>query len=309
MSGRVRAAGGWGDTAASSHGSGRFGEQDLHLFNEGTHYRVYRKLGAHLTVVDGQEGVTFAVWAPNAESVTVMGDFNGWDKARHPLRLLGGSGIWQGFVPGLGRGAVYKYHVRSRLNGFAVDKADPVAFRQETPPRTGSVVWDLDYTWGDATWMRERGQRNSVASPLSIYEVHLGSWRRVPEERNRPLGYREMALPLADHVQEMGFTHVELLPLMEHPFYGSWGYQTTGYFAPTSRYGPPQDLMFLVDTLHQRGIGVILDWVPSHFPPTSTASPTSTAPTSSSTPTGGRATTRTGTASSSTTGATRSAAS
>jgi 1,4-alpha-glucan branching enzyme len=195
-----------------------------------------------------------------------MGDFNGWDKARHPLRLLGASGIWQGFVPGLGPGAVYKYHVRSRMNGYAVDKADPVAFRQEPPPRTGSVVWDLAYAWSDGEWMRQRGERNSVARPLSIYEVHAGSWRRVPEERNRPLGYRELAGPLADYVQEMGFTHVELLPLMEHPFYGSWGYQTTGYFAPTSRYGSPQDLMFLVDSLHQRGIGVILDWVPSHFP-------------------------------------------
>jgi 1,4-alpha-glucan branching enzyme len=161
---------------------------------------------------------------------------------------------------------VYKYHVRSRMNGYAVDKADPVAFRQEPPPRTGSVVWDLAYAWSDGEWMRQRGERNSVARPLSIYEVHAGSWRRVPEEGNRPLGYRELAGPLADYVQEMGFTHVELLPLTEHPFYGSWGYQTTGYFAPTSRYGSPQDLMFLVDALHQRAIGVILDWVPSHFP-------------------------------------------
>jgi 1,4-alpha-glucan branching enzyme len=242
------------------------GEQDLHLFNEGTHTRLYRKLGAHLAAVDGQAGVTFAVWAPNAERVSVMGDFNGWDKARHPLRRVGASGIWQGFVPGLGPGAVYKYHLRSRLNGFVVDKADPVGFRQEPPPRTGSVVWDLAYSWGDAEWMRTRAERNSVGKPISIYEVHTGSWRRVAGEGNRSLGYRELALPLADYVQDLGFTHVELLPLMEHPFYGSWGYQTTGYFAPTSRFGPPQDLMFLIDTLHRRGIGVILDWVPSHFP-------------------------------------------
>ncbi|HEX9187442.1 MAG TPA: 1,4-alpha-glucan branching protein GlgB [Vicinamibacteria bacterium] len=243
-----------------------FGEQDLHLFNEGTHTRLYRKLGAHLTAVEGRPGVTFAVWAPNAESVSVMGDFNGWAKGRHPLRRVGASGIWQGFVAGLGPGAVYKYHVRSRLNGFVVDKADPVGFRQETPPRTGSVVWGLDYSWGDAEWMRTRAERNSVGKPLSIYEVHAGSWRRVAGEGNRSLGYRELAGPLAEYVQDVGFTHVELLPLMEHPFYGSWGYQTTGYFAPTSRFGPPQDLMFLIDTLHQRGIGVILDWVPSHFP-------------------------------------------
>jgi 1,4-alpha-glucan branching enzyme len=266
MNGKASTASGEGGNVTPSRESGLFGDQDLHLFNEGTHYRVYRRLGAHLTAIDGREGVAFAVWAPNAESVSVMGDFNGWDKTSHPLRLLGASGIWQGFVPGLAPGAVYKYHVRSRLNGFTVDKADPVGFRQETPPRTGSVVWDLGYSWGDAEWMRQRRERNSVRKPISIYEVHLGSWRRVPEDGNRPLGYRELAGPLADYVQEMGFTHVEFLPVMEHPFYGSWGYQTTGYFAPTSRYGPPQDLMFLIDTLHQRGIGVILDWVPSHFP-------------------------------------------
>jgi 1,4-alpha-glucan branching enzyme len=266
MKGRTRAAGNEREAAIPSRESGLFGEQDLHLFNEGTHTRVYRKLGAHLTTIDGQPGVAFAVWAPNAQSVSVMGDFNGWDKTSHPLHPVAASGIWQGFVPGLGAGAVYKYHLRSRLNGYAVDKADPVGFHHEIPPRTGSVVWDLGYSWGDGEWMQQRGERNSVAKPMSIYEVHLGSWRRVPEEGNRPLGYREAAGPLADYVQEMGFTHVELLPLMEHPFYGSWGYQTTGYFAPTSRYGPPQDLMFLIDTLHQRGIGVILDWVPSHFP-------------------------------------------
>jgi len=242
------------------------GEQDLHLFNEGTHRRAYRQLGAHLTTLQGVEGVSFAVWAPNAESVAVMGDFSGWDKSRHSLRPVGSSGIWKGFVPGVRRGAVYKYHVRSRFDAYAVDKADPFAWRQEAPPRTGSVVWDLEYEWGDAAWMRERGARNALSSPMSIYEVHLGSWRRVPEEGDRYLTYRESATQLADYAQDLGFTHVELLPVMEHPFYGSWGYQTTGYFAATSRYGTPQDLMFLVDTLHQRGIGVILDWVPAHFP-------------------------------------------
>jgi 1,4-alpha-glucan branching enzyme len=266
MKGKPRARTGEGPKASGRRRSALFGEQDLHLFNEGTHVRVYDKLGSHVEAVDGAEGVVFGVWAPNAESVSVMGDFNGWDKSSHPLRPVGASGLWQGFVPALGQGAVYKYHVRSRLNGYAVDKADPVAFRQETPPRTGSVVWGLDYAWGDAEWMRERAGRASRTKAMSIYEVHLGSWRRVPEDGNRSLGYREIAAPLADYVQDLGFTHVELLPIMEHPFYGSWGYQTTGYFAPTSRYGTPQDLMFLVDTLHQRGIGVILDWVPSHFP-------------------------------------------
>ncbi len=246
--------------------SGSIGEQDLHLFNEGTHRRAYRQLGSHLATVDGRRGASFAVWAPNAESVAVMGDFSGWDPSRHPLRPVGGSGIWAGFVPDVAQGAVYKYKVRSRLQGYAVDKADPFACRQEAPPRTGSVVWDLAYEWGDAAWMTERRARNALTSPMSIYEVHLGSWRRVPEEGERFLTYREMAPQLAGYAQDMGFTHVELLPVMEHPFYGSWGYQTTGYFAATSRYGTPQDLMFLVDTLHQRGVGVILDWVPAHFP-------------------------------------------
>jgi 1,4-alpha-glucan branching enzyme len=245
---------------------GLLGEQDLYLFNQGSHDRVYQKLGSHLATLDGKEGVAFAVWAPNAESVSVMGEWNAWNKTTHPLRQISLSGIWQGFVPGLAQGTTYKYHLRSKLNGFVVDKADPFAFRQELPPRTGSVVWDLDYAWNDAAWMRERKDRVALGAPMSIYEVHLGSWRRVAEEGNRSLTYREAAVQLADYVGHMGFTHVEFLPLTEHPFYGSWGYQTTGYFAPTSRYGSPQDLMFLVDTLHARGIGVIFDWVPSHFP-------------------------------------------
>jgi 1,4-alpha-glucan branching enzyme len=253
--------------AGEVRGFSRVGERDLHYFNEGTHYRVYEKLGAHpVTSPEGEPGVAFAVWAPNARSVSLMGDFNGWSRDRHPLRARGNSGIWEGFVPGLGRGSIYKYRVRSRLSGYEVDKADPFAFRHETPPRTGSIVWDLDYEWRDAAWVKARKSKRGLASPMSIYEVHLGSWRRVPEEGDRSLSYREIAPLLADYAESMGFTHVELLPLAEHPFYGSWGYQVTGYFAPTSRYGTPQDLMFLVDHLHQRGIGVIFDWVPSHFP-------------------------------------------
>ncbi|ABS27266.1 1,4-alpha-glucan branching protein GlgB [Anaeromyxobacter sp. Fw109-5] len=242
------------------------GELDRHLWNEGTNHRAYRTLGAHPQTIDGAAGTSFTVWAPNAERVSVIGDFNGWDKERHPLRRIDDSGLWQGFLPGVGKGAVYKYHLRSRERGYAVDKADPFGFMHETAPGTQSIVWDLAYAWGDDAWMRARRERNGLASPMSVYEVHLGSWRRVPEEGNRPLTYRELAPLLADHVAALGFTHVELLPVTEHPFYGSWGYQTTGYFAPTSRYGTPQDFMFLVDTLHQRGIGVILDWVPSHFP-------------------------------------------
>jgi 1,4-alpha-glucan branching enzyme len=261
-----RREGGAGAEGSGVLAAGAPSDADRHLWNEGTNHRAYRALGAHLATVDGVEGTSFAVWAPNAERVAVIGDFNGWDKERHVLRPLDGSGLWHGFLPGVGRGAVYKYHVRSRQHGHAADKADPFGFLHETSPRTGSVVWDLAYAWGDEAWMRDRRERNSLRSPMSIYEVHLGSWRRVPEEGNRSLTYRELAPLLAAHAAEMGFTHVELMPVTEHPFYGSWGYQTTGYFAPTSRYGTPQDFMFLVDTLHQRGIGVILDWVPSHFP-------------------------------------------
>ncbi len=242
------------------------GEQDLHLFHEGTHLRLWERLGSHARALDGEDGTSFGVFAPNAEAVSVVGDFNGWDAKRHPLARVGESGVWEGFVPGVHRGAVYKYHVASRQNGYRVDKADPYAVRQETPPRTGSVVWDLDYRWRDEKWMAARAERQSYAAPISIYEVHLGSWRRIPEEHHRPLTYREMARSLADHALGLGFTHVELLPVMEHPFAGSWGYQTTGYFAPTSRFGSPQDFMYLVDTLHRAGLGVILDWVPSHFP-------------------------------------------
>ncbi len=248
------------------HGETLLSEEDLYLFNEGSHYRMYRLLGAHPCARGGVPGVHFGVWAPGAEQVSVMGEFNGWSKNRHRLHPRGCSGVWSGFFPGIPIGAAYKYHIVSRDNDYSVDKADPFAFYQEVPPRTASLVWDLDYHWRDRAWMQQRRHQNGLSAPMSIYEVHLGSWMRVPEENDRPLMYRELAPRLADHVQRMGFTHVEFLPLTEHPFYGSWGYQTTGYFAPTSRYGTPQDLMALIDYLHQRGIGVILDWVPSHFP-------------------------------------------
>jgi 1,4-alpha-glucan branching enzyme len=241
-------------------------DDDLYLFNEGSHFRLYEKLGAHLLTVEGVEGTYFSVWAPNAEQVAVVGDFNGWDTSSHPLRPLGQSGIWQGFISGGTKGMIYKYHIVSRHDGYRVDKADPFAFYSEVPPRTGSVVWDLDYDWGDDEWVAKRGHRNALDGPVAIYEVHLGSWMRAPEEGARPLTYRELGPRLAEYVRDMGFTHVEFLPIMEHPFYGSWGYQTSGYFTPTSRYGSPQDFMYLVDQLHQNGISVILDWVPSHFP-------------------------------------------
>jgi 1,4-alpha-glucan branching enzyme len=242
------------------------GEDDLYYFNEGAHYRLYDKLGAHALTSNEIAGTYFAVWAPNAAQVCVMGDFNGWHNESHPLQLRAQSGLWEGFVPGVGEGARYKYHLLSKHGGYQVDKADPYGFYHETPPQTASIVRSLWYTWGDQAWMAERAGRNALDAPMTIYEVHLGSWRRVPEEGNRSLSYRELAPILAAYVQRLGFTHVEFLPVMEHPFYGSWGYQVTGYFAPTSRYGTPQDFMYLIDTLHQHGIGVILDWVPSHFP-------------------------------------------
>ncbi len=241
-------------------------DQDLYLFNEGSHYRIYDKLGAHLTTASGQPGAYFGVWAPNARDVSVMGSFNEWNAHTHPLHARGNSGIWEGFVPAAGKGALYKFHIVSQQHGYVGDKADPFGVFHEKPPRTASVIWDLQYDWADQAWMKTRAQKNSLRAPISTYEVHLGSWMRLVEEHSRPLTYREMAPRLADYVQRMHFTHVELLPVMEHPFYGSWGYQTTGYFAPTARYGTPQDFMYLVDYLHQRGIGVILDWVPSHFP-------------------------------------------
>jgi 1,4-alpha-glucan branching enzyme len=233
---------------------------DLYLFAEGTHGQLAAKLGAHVRA----DGASFAVWAPNAERVSVIGDFNGWNAESHPLEPVRSSGIWSARVEGAHAGQTYKFHIRSRHAGYRVDKADPFAFRAETPPKTGSIVWDLTYDWNDVEWLASRAERSALSAPISIYEVHLGSWRRGTD--GGWLDYRDVAPQLADHALDLGFTHVELLPIMEHPFYGSWGYQTTGYFAPTGRFGTPQDLMFLIDHLHQRGLGVILDWVPSHFP-------------------------------------------
>jgi len=241
-------------------------DEDLHLFNEGTHARLYGKLGAHRAKIGNCEGTYFAVWAPNADRVSVIGNFNAWDRESHPLSRRANSGIWEGFIPQADKGALYKYFMRSRLMGYNAEKADPFSVFNEIPPKTASIVWDLDYAWGDRDWMAGRRERNALSKPISIYEMHLGSWRRVPEEGNRSLSYREIAPLLVDYLRQTGFTHVEFLPLMDHRFFGSWGYQITGYFAPSGNYGTPQDLMYLIDALHQKGYGIILDWVPSHFP-------------------------------------------
>jgi 1,4-alpha-glucan branching enzyme len=242
-------------------------DHDIYLFREGNHFRLYDKMGAHRTTVGDQKGTHFALWAPNAEAVSVVGDFNDWNPRANPLGpRWDSSGIWEGFIPGVGKGDLYKYHIVSKHNGYEVDKGDPFSFTWEISPKTASRVWDLDYDWNDGDWMKSRHRFTGLKSPFSTYEVHLGSWRRVPQENHRFMTYRELAGTLVSYVKDMGFTHVEFLPVMEHPFYGSWGYQTIGYFAPTSRYGTPQDFMFLIDSLHQNGIGVILDWVPSHFP-------------------------------------------
>ena len=238
---------------------------DLHLWNEGRHERIHEKLGAHVHKVGEVAGVAFAVWAPNAEGVSVVGDFNGWDGRRHMMRALGSSGIWELFVPGLIAGERYKFEIRTAGGGLVL-KTDPFAASMEAPPATASIVYQSSYQFADTDWMNARRERSASRSPMAIYELHLGSWRRVPEENYRPLTYREIAPLLADHIEYLGFTHVELMPVMEHPFTGSWGYQVTGFFAPTARYGTPDDFRYLVDYLHQRGIGVILDWVPAHFP-------------------------------------------
>jgi 1,4-alpha-glucan branching enzyme len=240
-------------------------DDDIYLFNEGSHFRLYDKLGSHV-VAGTSPGAYFAVWAPDAEQVFVVGDFNGWNKSSHPLAPRGQSGIWEGFFPGIGKGALYKYHVASRFQGYRADKADPLSIFNEIPPKTASIVWDLDFAWSDADWMANRHRCNKLDKPMAIYEMHLGSWRRVGHEGNRSLSYRELAPQLADYLERLGFTHVELLPVMDHPFFGSWGYQVTGYFAPSANFGTPQDFMYMIDVLHRRGIGVILDWVPSHFP-------------------------------------------
>ncbi len=241
------------------------GDVDLHLFSEGTHRRLWEALGAHPRTIDGVAGTAFAVWAPNAVRVSVVGDFCAWDGRLLPMRSLGSSGVFELFVPDVHPGALYKYEIRTK-DGALRTKTDPFAFAMERPPATASRVTASTYAWTDADWLAARERSDPAREPLAIYEVHLGSWRRVVEEGNRPLGYREIAEPLAEHVRRLGFTHVELMPVAEHPFYGSWGYQVSGYYAPTARYGSPDDLRHLVDTLHRHGVGVILDWVPGHFP-------------------------------------------
>jgi 1,4-alpha-glucan branching enzyme len=239
--------------------------QDLYLFNEGSHVRLYDKFGSHPHEVDGVSGYRFAVWAPNAESVSVIGDFNGWDARTHRMSMADGSGVWALFIPGVQAGVCYKYRIHSKTNGYRVDKCDPFAFTTEIAPKSAAVTWDLAYEWHDADWMQDRAAKIKTDAPVSIYEMHFGSWMRETVPPYLSYSYRSIAPILADYITKLGFTHVEFLPLTEHPFYGSWGYQVTGYFAATSRYGTPQDLMYLIDYLHQHNIGVIMDWVPSHF--------------------------------------------
>ena len=243
-----------------------FTEFDINLFQAGKHYRLYEKFGSHIITVDGVEGTYFAVWAPSAKSVAVIGDFNFWLEGEHHLNVRwDGSGIWEGFIPNIGKGTVYKYKIRSANNNVTTEKADPFARRCEHPPKTASEVWEDDYSWNDKKWMKNRKKNNALDAPYSVYEVHLGSWKKQIEE-NRFLSYRELAEDLVNYVEEMNFTHVEFMPIMEYPYDPSWGYQLTGYFAPTSRFGFPDDFKYLVDKFHEKGIGVLLDWVPSHFP-------------------------------------------
>ena len=238
--------------------------QDMYLFNEGSHLKLYEKLGSHPDTENGTDGFRFAVWAPNADYVSVIGDFNGWDRGANRLHPVGSSGIWSGFIGGVQQGTCYKYHIAAP-GGFQGEKTDPFAFTCEVPPKAAAVTWNLAYQWADTDWMANRAKRSAQDAPISIYELHVGSWMRAADPPYHSLSYREMAPKLAAYCQDMGFSHVEFLPITEHPFFASWGYQTTGYFATTSRFGTPQDLMFLIDTLHQHGVGVILDWVPSHF--------------------------------------------
>jgi 1,4-alpha-glucan branching enzyme len=240
---------------------------DLHLLGEGTHYRNYERLGAHVQTHRGFRGVHFAVWAPNAQRVSVVGNFNHWDGRRHPLGNRGATGIWELFIPDLTHGEVYKYEVKSRHQGYLIQKSDPYGFAAELRPQTASVVWDVNqFAWNDQEWMNKRAERQALGRPIAVYEIHLGSWKRGGQFGESFLGYRELADQLVAHLEHLGFTHVELLPITEHPFDGSWGYQPVGYFAPTSRFGTPDDFAYFVDTLHRHGYGVILDWVPAHFP-------------------------------------------
>jgi 1,4-alpha-glucan branching enzyme len=253
--------------ASESHNafSPILGALDLHLFGEGKHERIYQKLGAHPITHEGVKGVSFAVWAPAAQRVNVVGNFNGWNGKQHPMRRLDDSGIWEAFIPGLQTGELYKYEIKAP-GGPRFLKADPYAFYAEVPPATSSIIFESKYRFRDSRWLKKRAGRAHFRQPLSIYEVHLGSWRRKVEDENRPFTYREMAHALAEYILETGFTHVEFLPLKEHPYGPSWGYQVSNYYAPSARYGPPDDFRYLVDYLHQRGIGVIMDWVPAHFP-------------------------------------------
>jgi len=240
---------------------------DLHLLGEGTHIRNFERLGAHVRDHEGFRGVHFAVWAPNAARVSVVGDFNHWDGRRHTLRSTGSTGVWEIFLPDLGQGEVYKFEVRGRHDGYVVQKSDPYGFAAEMRPKTASVVWDVTrFPWSDAEWLADRPRNQALDAPISVYEVHLGSWKRMAEDGDHFIGYRELADDLAGHCKAMHFTHVELMPINEHPFDGSWGYQPIGYFAPTARFGTPDDFAYFVDTLHKNGIGVIVDWVPAHFP-------------------------------------------
>ena len=252
-----------------------FSDFDLYLFGQGQHYHIYEKMGAHLRTVQGMTGVNFAVWAPHARNISVIGNFNNWQRGANPMHLRHQDlGVWECFIPNLQTGEIYKYAIASRINNYLVDKADPYAFASELRPNTASIISDIhSHTWHDEDWLKQRESRQALNAPIAIYEVHLGSWRHVPErhregnpEEDRYLTYRELAPALADYVKEMGFTHIELLPITEYPYDGSWGYQVTGYYAPTSRFGTPEDFQYFVDYLHQRGIGILLDWVPSHFP-------------------------------------------
>src|SRR5438552_6686494 len=252
-----------------------FSDDDLYLFGQGKEYRIYEKMGAHVRTVNNVMGTNFATWAPNALAVSVIGDFNDWRRDADPMHLRHQElGVWECFVPGVEIGAQYKFAIYSRINNYTVDKTDPYGFASELRPKTASIVTDIhQHTWQDDTWMSERGQHQQLNSPISIYEVHLGSWRHVPErhvegavEEDRFMTYRELAIALSTYVKAMGFTHIELMPVAEYPFDGSWGYQTTGYYAPTSRFGTPEDFQYFVDYIHQQGIGIFLDWVPSHFP-------------------------------------------
>jgi 1,4-alpha-glucan branching enzyme len=265
---RILYPGGYSNEIDDPYRYGRIiSDYDLYLFGEGKHTRIYDKLGAHIVRVGAVEGTHFAVWAPNGERVSVVGDFNGWDGRVHPMRSLGASGVWEIFLPGVRDGQRYKFEIRSRAHGELLLKSDPFGFAFEVPPLSASIVTRTDYQWGDAGWIAGRGEQNAwLDRPMAVYEVHLGSWARIPEEANRYLTYRELADRLIPYVKEMGYTHIELLPVMEHPFSGSWGYQVIGFYAPTSRFGAPADFKAFVDACHQAGIGVILDWVPGHFP-------------------------------------------